>query len=172
MGDPQIVVERSIARINPIKFRGCVVRRAGTLITLSRLVGSRSCDQCDAALGERLFQRLKRHLGIMCPAIERAVAECLIIFADAMHVGDRCVVFGGESEVLLMPGHLSFPPGHFLALLKMGITLRARSTPIPSVPRDATAERSRKRRHPLVPRESAGRARFGRNAALQRGSRL
>jgi hypothetical protein len=56
MGDPQIVVDRAVSRIDRIEFGGGVVGRARALVALARLVGRSGGDQRDAALGERLRQ--------------------------------------------------------------------------------------------------------------------
>ena len=44
---------------------------------------------------------VKRHLGIMRPAIGLAIAERLVIVADPLHIGDRRIAIGGEAEFLL-----------------------------------------------------------------------
>src|SRR5439155_25586324 len=81
----------------------------GALIALARLIGRRRGDEPNAAVGERLLQRRERHLGIMRPAIGRAIAERLVILADALPIGDRRIVLGREAETLIAFGHRFLP---------------------------------------------------------------
>src|SRR5690242_15950007 len=100
---------RSIAGIDLVEFGGGVVSGARPLIALVGLIGSRRRDQPDAAFGQRFFQRRKRHLGIMRPAIGGAITERLVIGGDALPVGDRRIVLGRKPEpVLFAIGHRWF----------------------------------------------------------------
>ena len=106
MRDAQVVVAVGIAGIDRVEFCRGVVGRARTLVALVGLVWRRGRDDRDAALAERLSQRLERHLDIVRPFIRRAVAERRIVVADPLHIRDRHVVIDGKSEPLRRPGHL------------------------------------------------------------------
>ena len=108
MGDPQIVIDGSIPRIDRIKFCGRVVGCAGTLIALARLIRGGRGDQRNPAAGKRPSQWLERHLVIMRPTIGRAIAERLIIVADSLHIGDRRIMLGGKSRISVSFAHRPF----------------------------------------------------------------
>ena len=102
MRDAQIVIAIGLAGIDRVELGGAVIRRARSLVALVRLIRRRRRDQPDPALGQRLVQRRERHLGVMRPAIRRAIAERLIIIADPRHIRDRRVVLGRKAEPLLL----------------------------------------------------------------------
>src|SRR5215831_13206598 len=103
--DAQIVIRRAGARIHREEFRRGVIGRAWALLALARLVWRRRRDEPDAAFAKGLLQRRERHFAITRPAIRCAVAERLIIFADALQIRDRLIVLRREAELLLRVAH-------------------------------------------------------------------
>ena len=97
--DAQVVIVARVARVDAEEFRARVVRRAGTLIALVRLVRRRGRDERDAARRERAREAMERHLGVMRPFVRRAVAERLVVRADAFEIPDRQVVRGDGARM-------------------------------------------------------------------------
>jgi hypothetical protein len=109
MRNPQIMRLRGIAVIDRIEFGAAIVFGARALIALGGIEGGRGRDEGDARLPKRLAQALERRPDIMRPAIGRGVADRLIIFAGARHVGDRRVVVGRETKrVARRCGHVLY----------------------------------------------------------------
>src|SRR5438874_11575432 len=106
MGNSQVVILRSVAVINRIEFWRAIVFGPRALVSLGRIERRRRGDNRDARLGERFFQRLKRRIYIMRPAIGRGVPDGGVIFASAGHVGDWRVVIGREASVIVGWGHV------------------------------------------------------------------
>jgi hypothetical protein len=102
--DAQVVVDRRLARIDGVELRGAVVRRAGPLRALVRLVGRRRGDQRGRALRQRLGQRRERHVIEMRPAVRIAVTEREVPVTRALQVRDRRVLVGRETEVHVRVG--------------------------------------------------------------------
>ena len=71
--DAQVVVHSRIAGVDGIELRLRVVGRAGTLVARARLKGRRCGDQRDTAAGQRLAQRVERHVGVVRPLVRCAV---------------------------------------------------------------------------------------------------
>src|SRR5207248_8376608 len=105
MRDAQIVLRSTVAGIDAVELRRGVVRGSRPLLALPGLIWRRRRHEADAAFAERPFEWRKRHLGIMRPAIRRAIAERLIIVADALQIGDRLIVLRCEAEAVLRPAH-------------------------------------------------------------------
>src|SRR3546814_13626812 len=57
-----------------------------------------------------------RHLEIVRPAVRRAEAERHVIVARALHVRDRRIVIGGETELFILGA------GHGLMLFVWGVS--------------------------------------------------
>ena len=98
---------RSIAIIDLIKLCAAIVFGARALIAAGGIERRCRGHEGDSGLAERLSQGLERRIDMMRPAIGRGVADRLIIFARARHIGDWRVVVGREAELLVRRcGHI------------------------------------------------------------------
>ena len=98
VGDAQIVIPGRIARIDGIELRGRIVGRPWTLIACGWLVRSGRRDDRQAAVRERLAQRLKRYLRVMGPFVGSPKSEREVVLPRPLHVRDRHVVNGSKSD--------------------------------------------------------------------------
>ncbi len=130
MRDAQVVVQRRVRGIDVEELGGGVVAARG-LIALVRLIGRRRGDDRDAALPQRLSERMERRLRVMRPAIRRAIPQGGIVSARALDIGDRRILLGSETEV----GFFAHP-----VLLRQTVIFVSRFSALPSASsRRATA---------------------------------
>ncbi len=135
VGDAHVVVDRAVARVHAVELHRGVVRRAGALRPLARLVRRRGGDQRNGGARERPRQPMERDVVVMRPAIGIAVAQREVPVARALHVGDR------------WRGHLSDTQPR-------AASRSDRGSRVPSVPRPHRARRARAyRRSPRAPAE-------------------
>ncbi len=116
--DAKVRVQRGIAGVDRVELCFRVVGRAGSLVARARFVGRRRGDQRDPAAGQRLAQRLKRHVGVVRPFVRCAIPQRLVILASPAQIGDRRIA----STV------------HHLRFLSSTWTRSGRSEMMPSTP--------------------------------------
>ena len=92
VGNPHIRLVVDGLRIDLEKLGRPVVGRAGALVAQLRPVARRRRQQRHPAFVQRLGQPAERHLGKRRPPVGLAIAQPLVIGADARQIGDRCVV--------------------------------------------------------------------------------
>src|SRR5450631_4859471 len=92
---------RGVAVINPVELGAAIVRRPGTLVALVGIIGGGCRDDGRARLRQRLFQRLKRRLDIMRPAIRRGVTDRGVVVAGPLHIGNRRIVIGRKPKLVI-----------------------------------------------------------------------
>ena len=95
VGDTQIRDRVRWCGVDPIKLCCGIVRRPRSLVTGLRLIRGRRGDQHQARCSQGLAQGGKGHLDTMCPAIRIVIAQCQVIIAGALHIGNGYVVVQG-----------------------------------------------------------------------------